>query len=278
MISMVTINGVEVTNSNTFLSGVRDSAAAQSDVSAYSRGGRSGVALGNPYYRGFVISLEFTVIGSSMAELVEQRDRLASFFRIIPDKIISQTKDLGFVMADGSTRVIPAIFSPYVSQISPQDTTKSVIQVTAHTQREYFVSVDSFSDSVNVLDLGGFTIPFDVPFDMSNSPSGTPLSIQNQGNAEYYPTVTFYADLDEITLINDTTGKQIEYAGALTTTDELELNFYERTAIKNGTTNALADITGEWWYLAPGYNQIRLITTTGDGYATIQYHHAYQGF
>lgn len=276
MITAVTVDGVQVNNEYTFLSGVRDSTAAQTDLSSYSRGGRSGVALGNPFYRGFVIAMEWTVIGRTSEQLLQQRDRLARFFRLKPDKSANQSKILGFTMADGSTRQVPAIFSPYIGSIRSEDVNKTTIQITAQTELEYFVSSGEFNSTVNVLDLGGFAIPFDVPFAMDNAPSGTETVLNNLGNAEYYPTVTFHAPLDTPILINDTTSKQIQYSDELTSTDKLVLDFYERTAVLNGNQNALADISGDWWYLDSGNNVIRL-SASGTGYAEIKWRHAYRG-
>lgn len=276
MINAVLIDGVQVNNQYTFLSSVKDSVAAQIDLADYARGGRSGVALGKPFYRGFVISLEWTVIGNTYAKLLEQRDRLARFFRLKPDKTSSQFKTLSFVMVDGSIRQIEVVFSPYIGSISAENTTKTTIQVTAHTEREYFVSNDEFTSTVTVLNRGGFSVPFDVPFSLSNNPSGEETVINNLGNAEYYPTVTLTAPLTRPILINDTTGQQIEYTGDLETTDYLELDFYERTALLNGTTNALASINGDWWYLEPGNNNVRL-SSSGTGAAEIVWRYAYRG-
>lgn len=278
MINAVLVDGVQVNNEFTFLSNVRDSVAAQTDLQSYSRGGRSGNALGTPFYRGFIMSLEWTIIATNPNQLIQQRDRLTRFFRLRPDKTQTQTRMLGFVMADGSVREVPAIFTLYSGSISPNDTTKTVIPVIIHTELEYLVSQMEFVDTISVLNLGGFSVPTPVPLDMSNDPFGEPTVITNQGNAEYYPCVKFYAPLDTITLINETTDKQIEYSDELTSSDVLELDFYERTAILNGTTNVLGDITGEWWYLDPGTNVIRLVVSSGDGHAEIKYRHAYRGF
>lgn len=277
MIKNVFIDGVQVNDERTFLSKVNDSVAAQTELNSYSRGGRSGVALGNPFYRGFVLALEWTIIGRTQAELLQKRDRLAKFFRIKPNKAVAQTKTLAFEMIDGSVRQIPAIFSPYVGSISPEDTTKSVIQVTCQTEQEYFVSRDLIVSTVRTINLGGFEVPFDVPLNVAHDPVGEPTTISNSGNSEFFPLIRLYAPLNIATLINETTGKELEYAGELTDDDILELDFYNQTAVLNNNINALADITGEWWYLEPGDNIIRLVAGSGDGFAEVEHRHAYRG-
>lgn len=283
MIKNVLLDGVSITNEHTFLSRVRDSASAVSDVQQYSRGGRSGVTLGSPFYKGFVISMEFTIIGRTTEQLLQQRDRLARFFRIRPDKTVSQTKRLGFQMIDGSVRTVPAIFSPYVGLIDPQDTTKTTISVTAQTELEYYESAQEFEQIIEVVDFGGFAVPFDVPFNMANidedpyQDEGGQSVINNLGNSEFYPIIEINAPLNIITLINDTTGKSISYDGELTGEQTLVLDMYNRTAVIDGITNALADITGEWWWLDPGTNAIRLVAGGGTGNAKIKYKYAYRG-
>lgn len=278
MIKNVLLDGVQINNESTFLSNVRDSISAQTDLQTYSRGGRSGVVLGTPFYRGFIISMEWTIIGRTYAELVEARDRLARLFRINPNKSVRQTKVLGFEMADDTVREVPVVFSPHVGSVSGTDTTKTVLQVTAHSELEYMTSNIEMVETFRPLNLGGFAVPFDVPFSLGNNPVGEPTVITNEGNSEFYPCIRLVAPLTTSTLINETVGKQIEFDGDLTNTDELILDFYERTAIKNGTVNVLGDITGDWWHLDPGTNIIRLVVGSGTGFAQIKYRHAYRGF
>ena len=284
MIKQVLMNGVSVTNDYTFLSRVRDGASAGSDVQQYSRGGRSGITLGNPFYRGFVFQLEFTVIGRTPTQLLEQRDRLARFFRLRPDKTIKQTREISFVMADDSVRTAQAIFSPYIGSINARDTTRTVIQITGQTELEYLVSQQEFNQVINIVNLGGFAIPFDIPFNMANKDDmyqdeGGGVTINNLGNAEYYPTITVQGPLNIFSLINDTTGKTISYNGELLAEDTLILDMYNRTAVKNGITNDLLNIGNnpDWWWLDAGNNAIRLVAGGGTGSATINYRYAYRG-
>lgn len=285
MIQAVTIDGVQVNDDCTFLTNVSDSSAAQTELRTYARGGRSGVALGNPFYRGFVLSMEWIVACRSYSQLVAKRDRLAKFFRIKPDKTASQTRTLGFIMADGSHRTVPAIFTPYTGGIAASDVTKTTILVTANTELEYMISSNEMTQVINPYKLGGFSIPFDVPFNMNvsetdpYSQTGAAVTINNQGNAEYYPIITFNGDLNVFALYNDTIGKNIGYNGELLEGDTLVLDTYERTAVKNGTTNALADISGssDWLWLEPGNNVLRLVSAGGSGTAVVTYHHAYRG-
>jgi hypothetical protein len=277
MIVAVLVDGVQVNNAYTFLANVSDGSAAGIDINSYSRGGRSGVSLGSPFYRGFVIQMEWFINGGTAANLMAQRDRLATFFRVKPDKSATQTKTLSFVMIDGSVRTIEAIFAPFNGQISPQNVASCSIAVSAQTEKEYMVSSIESSEIVNVFDGGGFKVPFNVPFSLANYPSQSSTNITNTGNSEYHPWLEVHGDLDTFVLTNQTTGKQISYEGVLEIGDVLRMDLYERTAILNGNTNALADVNEIDWWLDPGVNQITLSTTSGGGYVEIFYKHAYRG-
>lgn len=285
MIKQVLLDGVSVTNDLTFLSMVRDGASATSDVRTYSRGGRSGITLGLPFYRGFFIQMEFTIIGRTYTELVEQRDRLARFFRVKPDKEAIQSKVLSFVMANDTVREAPCIFSPYVGSVNSTDGTRTIIQVTAQTEIEYLTNPTDLEQTITIQDLGGFSVPFDVPFSIANksgadyTDQGGVSVINNLGNAEYYPIITFNGPLNIFTLFNDTTGKSISYNNELESSDKLVLDMYNRTAVKNGITNDLVyiDDSPDWWWLDPGNNSIRLVAGGGTGNAVIKYRHAYRG-
>lgn len=277
MIQAVLVDGVQVNNANTFLASVTDGASAPIDVSTYPRGGRSGVSLGIPFYRGMVISMEWFLKGNTYSELLSARDRLARMFRLQMDKTQSQTKRLTFVMVDGSSRECDAIFAPFNGSLSPKDTASAYIQVTALSQKEILHSTLEETTNVYVNNLGGFSVPFAIPFTMANNPSQLTAVINNAGNAEYYPTIRVHAPLDTFTISNATTGKSFSFDDSLTSSDYVDLDFYNRTAIKNGTTNVLADVSGTWWWLDPGSNTITLSTVSGNGYAVVTHRSAYRG-
>lgn len=278
MITNVYLNGVEITGANVKISSVRDSISASIDVSDYKRGGRSGVALSTPYYRNFVISMEFWIFGSSTSDLVDKRDNFMSYLRLVADKNAEQKKTLGFKMANGVTKEIPVIISDVRSEITPQNLQHSIVTVVVRTELEYFVKSVGANKTIGIYQGGGMAVPMKVPMDMSNPLGGSNIVITNNGNSEFYPIIRVDGDLNGFVLKNNTTDKSIEYSGTLNSSQFLYLDMYNRVALLNSTTNALADISGEWWYLAPGDNEILLITTSGSGDAEfLDYKDAYRG-
>jgi len=278
MIQNVYIDGVQVNNDMTSLKSVSDVGAADIALDEYGRGGRSGRVLSTPFYRGFAISMEWFITARSYPDLITQRDRLARLFRLKPDKDTEQKRTLGFELANGVIKEIDVIFAPYRGNITPQDSTTSLLQINAKSEVEFFTSRTEKTATVGVYDGGGFGIPMGIPLDMSVSPSQQASVLNNEGNAEYYPLITISGELNAFDLTNETIDQTISYGVALESSDVLVLDMYNRTAVLNGSDNALANITGDWWYLDSGNNSIKLTTTgTPTGSALITYKDAYRG-
>jgi len=279
MISNVYINGVEITSSNVRISSVRDSINAGIDVSDYKRGGRAGVALSTPFYRNFVINMEFWIFATSPSDdLTTLRDNFVGYLRLVTDKDVEQKKTFGFKMSNGVTKEVPAIISDVRSDITQANLSHSVVSVTIRTELEYFTSSMGTNKTISVYEGGGMPVPMPVPMSMASPIGGPALILNNGGNAEYFPTIKVNGPFTGFVLKNNTTGKQIDYDGTLTGSQYLTLDMYNRVALVNGTSNALADISGDWWWLQPGNNEILLITSSGSGNAEFQdYKDAYRG-
>ncbi len=277
MITTVLIDGVAVNNSKRFLTRVKDGAGASVDINSYSRGGRDGVALAKPFYKGMVISMEWFIIADSASDLVTQRDEMARLFRLKVDRTISQTKRLGFTLANGVTKEIPVVFTQFKSDISPEDVHTARILITAQSELEYMYESIEQTLNVPIFAGSGMPIPMPIPMDFSAPLQDDDVTITNDGNAEYYPKITLHGSLDTFNLTNSTTGQTISYSGELDADDYLVLDFYNRTALLNGAINMLSEINGTWWWLAIGDNTIKLTTGAGDGYAEVKYRDAYKG-
>lgn len=78
----------------------------------------------------------------------------------------------------------------------------------------------------------------------------------NYGHVETSPAITVTGICSNPTFINETTGKQIQYAGNLGSSDTLVINLDKMTATKNGV-NVLASIVGEFWTMAVGENRLK---------------------
>jgi phage-related protein len=114
---------------------------------------------------------------------------------------------------------------------------------------------------------------------MANNPSGELSVVSNNGNAIAYPTFRVHGTFStSFSLVNDTTNKVISFVGALGANDYIDLDFYNRTAIKNSNQSVLGSLIGDWWTLAIGTNQIRLTGSDQDdtGTADIEFSDTYR--
>lgn len=278
MINKVLVNGVQINTDKCFLARLGNISAADIEVNSYTRGGRSGVSLSRPVYRGFKINMEWVVKGDGMADLITQRERLMRCFKAAPELDDQYLRTLQFELANGVQKQADVVFSPLVGDLDPSNVNIAYFKLTAMTEKEFFESATLKTLNIVKGDLGGMAIPMPIPMDMSNNPTAVEAIANNEGTAESYPVITVHGDhTDGFDLINDTTGKTLTYNETLDAGDYVEFDFYNHTAVKNGVTNVLAKVSGDWWYIDPGTNDIRISSTTGDGYAVCEYRDCYRG-
>jgi hypothetical protein len=274
MINNVLINGVQVTGDRIFLSKLGSIVNPNIDITTYQRGGSAGQILSHPLYRGFTINLNFTVIGITTNDFITQRERFISYFQNNP----TEMKTLGFELANGVTKQIDCYFSGVSGDLEPDNILHSIFTVTAVSEKEFFESGISLDNTMVLFTLGGGAIPMGIPMGMATAPTGEISLLTNAGNAPTFPSFRVYAPFTtSFTLSNDTTDSDLSYTGALTSSDYVDLDFYNHTAIKNGTTNVLDKISGVWWTLDPGDNSVKVTGDSDDtGYAVITYRDSYR--
>lgn len=277
MINKIYINGVQINNNNRYLAKIKDAGNASIDIDDYARGGRDGVALSKAFYRGFAIAMEWFLVASSASDLVSVRDNFIKLFKLNIDRNQDQTKRLGFELANGVTKEIPIIFTSIKSSLDPANVHTCIVTVTGMTELEYFYNSVESSQNVPIYKGGGMALPMAIPMNFATPLGQEQMTITNDGNAEYYPLVTVYGAMSGFDFRNSSINKTLSYSGSLSSSDFLELDFYNRTALFNGQTSALAQITGDWWWLNPGDNVLKLITTSGEGYALVKHRDAYRG-
>jgi len=101
------------------------------------------------------------------------------------------------------------------------------------------------------------------------------MSQRNYGHDEAGPVITIAGACTNPTIGNITTGKQLLYTGSLGVGDILAIDLTAMTATLNGA-NALGNVTGDWWTLATGNNELSFTsTTTPSATVTIDYDHKF---
>lgn len=128
---------------------------------------------------------------------------------------------------------------------------------------------------------GGFALPTALPINMSGGQSNT-LIVNNAGSAYVTPTlVRIYGPGTDFTLTNIDSALSLVYTGTLTSNEYVEFDFKNHTAKLNGISNVYGNVSGDWFQLAPGNNNIAFVVASGsddttyvlfnwrDGYLTI---------
>jgi hypothetical protein len=277
MINHIYVNGIQVDNSKTFISKLGNTSSATVEFSNYQRGGVSGQILSRPLYRGVSISMDWFVTGNSVDDFIFQRDRLVGYFQNL-ESDFGYTKTLGIELANGVIKEIDVLFTTISSDLDSKDVIHDEFTLTAISEKEHFTSRESKTSSLVLRSLGGMAIPMKIPMTIRNNPVGETSEIINSGNASAYPTITVSgAFASGFTIDNETNGKQFNYGAALTLTDTLVVDFYNRTAIKNGTQNVLSYASGDWLTLNPGSNTVFISGADNDtGSAVVLYKDTYR--
>jgi len=272
MIEAVYINGTQLTNNNTYLNKLTDIGGADVAFSNYARGGVAGQIISNPLKKGIMLTMGFTVIGSSFANFVQQRDRLVKYLQNIEDTD-EYFKTLLFKLGDGTYKQIDVVFSKITSSITPKNIINQEFTVSAVSEKEYYESRDEKTALLTLADLGGMSIPMDIPMTFNNNAIATVETLTNNGNTTGRPTIRVYGEFTSgFNIINITNNKTLSYGEALDAGDYLDIDLYNRTAVENGITNKLGSISGDWLYLTSGDNILQITGSGGDsGTALITY-------
>lgn len=278
MIKKLYFAGVDLTNDNYWPTRLEGVAMPSIAHKSYNLGSRDGVALGTPYYVNLKLRLDIIVKGSSPADYITKRDYLLGLLRFGWDRSTSQTKQLKIVDANDGVRIANVMVADVKGDLTPDRKSWGYFTILLETDREYLQGLDQ--ELTIHLDKGkGWGLPFGIPFAIDQDTGSEVREVINEGNTESYPTIRVYGDLNGFTLHNATLNLSLTSSEVLGTSDYIDLDFYNRTAVKNGITNVLNTISGTWWPLQTGSNELKLISssTSNVAKAVITYHNAYLG-
>lgn len=134
----------------------------------------------------------------------------------------------------------------------------AIYRVSLVCEDPFFIDVATYSDSVGLIQLGGFSIPTTIPISSPSSSGGT-LTINNTGDVEVYPklTITGALNCQNPTIKNSTTGEQVQFLGTLIASDILIIqNTQSGLEVTLNGSNALQYLSGDLFSLVVGNNTI----------------------
>jgi len=136
------------------------------------------------------------------------------------------------------------------------------------------------SEIVTVETVGGFSIPFSIPFSFTGGTGGA-TTIVNAGDAVAYPLITLDGPLTNPRITNSTVGRFLQLNLTINTGSSVVIDMRNKTIVQGGTTNRINAMTStsKWWWIDPGANTIALSTSVASeaGTAAITWHDAYSG-
>ena len=110
---------------------------------------------------------------------------------------------------------------------------------------------------------GGLFIEFTVPAIISSPGNQASFTITNDGHIYTSPVITIDGPIDNPAIYNDTAGQVLTVAELVPAGSQLVIDMGNRTAfIYTGAaaTNVLGSLTGTFWNLAVGDNDIRIVS------------------
>lgn len=109
---------------------------------------------------------------------------------------------------------------------------------------------------------GGLTLPIVLPIVIGAVVASGRVSVTNAGNMATRPTFTVYGPCPAFTITHIASGKRLASAEAVPVGRALVLDADRRTALLDGT--ALRVVTGSWFDLEPGVNEIAFSAASYD--------------
>lgn len=233
----------------------------QSDVL---RGNRDGSYRGLDLAGQRAILLDLTIIGDDHADFLTQYAAVEAATvpqpnQELPLYLFGSSK---LVYCRPRHRSLPAETDHY------QRTGVCSLEFVASDPRIYDATLSTSTVGANIA-AGGvkFSVKFNLKF---TGGSGSPgiIQAQNIGSLTTYPVATIQGPCATPTLWNDALGLYVSFGLALAGSDQLVIDFLERTVVLNGTASRRSSMTtgSTWWGLpANSTSQIRYTAASATG-------------
>lgn len=279
MVTKVVIDNIlQIDNTKFLLQGI-DGIGSKTKYTVNELLSRHGAKLGNAVYENKQMALVIKVVGSTLGEMLANRDELLSYLSVKPyDQ--DDSRKFTFHLADSRKLFIQGVVKEVDIKLQARDTFATVIRVAIESYYPFFLSEQEYQITMNITQGGGAEVPMEVPLDMTQGATGY-QQITNGGNVFTYPTIKFVGNLTNPVLLDVTNNKSLTLAHTLTGTGEnITVDTFERTAIDELGNNVLDDMTGDFLIIGAGDNNFSLSTDTPseNGQAIITYRYAYGTF
>lgn len=250
-----------------------DMASVRLDVQ--DRGGSHGAAIGSAFYGRRQMVVEGEIWGASQADFETMRKDFIRAFS--PHRGVNRVN----IVTRSDARYVADVIASGAPGLdySAGDIVRCPFRMTLVSGYPYLLSAtEQYVNIYPSVDGGGpMVAPMPYPFTGVNG-SNTTI---NNGNGEAYPVITIYGPIQNFTLKNQTTGKQISVTYTLTVSDNLTIDTYNNTILLNSNNNVYSSVAGniEDLYIPVGSSQWTIIGTNTNvsTYVRITYRDHYIG-
>lgn len=236
-------------------------------VGVIDRGNYHGARFSNAYYGRRVMSIEGEIVATDKGDFETKRRAMqkALDLSVGLKQLNINTKSGLLLKAD------VVVNSKFEAEYEAGKMIRCDFRIELVSPFPFLESQTNNERDILILNSGGGEIPMEIPFSLALG--ATVIEpIDNAGNGNAFPNVRIYGTIENPSLINQTTGKTLSITYDMTLdTDYIDLDFYNRTAILNGTTNVMQYISGDWWELIPGENSIKLTGASAGGAAKAEF-------
>lgn len=279
MLKNVLIDGTSVNIAGArMVTGVTGGGAPVMEMNSYNHSGGSGVTLGKTCYRSLSIGLSVTVTATSVANLAVEKQRLLSLLSVDPDGETT-THNFTFVLSNDVNLTAVGAVTAIDQQLTPANCLWTQVNIQIQTEKAYLMGAAK-SVTLGIANLGGMSVPMTLPMAMNlNAGSELYTQLNNAGNAYSHLAATINGPCAGMILLNSTREKRWQSTQNLAAGETLTVDFYRHTALVNNNINVLQTISGNWWSVAPGTNEVLFAAndTTGATTATLNFYDAYLG-
>lgn len=277
MIDAIYLNSNRLDTDGRYLTAIKNLSFPESVQSGGRRGGYYGQKLSPLMLGGFRFSTEWVIAAASFSALATAGETFASYIWSI---IGNGTATLKLNKTNGVDVQVEVVGVQLTGDVLAGDGMSRQVMIEFTSEYPFLMSQGTISQDVYVNQAGGMAIPMGIPMDMSAGGTET-VSLLNYGNCAAYPTITFYGPLDHPSLTNLTTGDTLNVGATLDdSSDYCVVDTFNRTALLYpGATNYRASVSGDFFVLVPGLNEISLnsLVYNTSGKVNITYRDHYLG-
>jgi hypothetical protein len=242
------------------------------------RGGADGYTPGRDLLGKHATTFQVQITGISQADLAEKVDAWKAACALAADDLVAVRARL----LAGETRVRYGRFR-MPGEADAKDGARAHFAVGS----AQFVTLDGFTYSDEEHSLAtprvsggsGFTPPFEVPFTLGASETGS-VAADNAGNAPGSWRITLTGPLAQPVITHLESGQRLAFTANggvdLLAGQTLELDQARRSVLLNGVADRRTQMSEEdWWPLAAATTTYRLDADSGAGQMTVRWRDAY---